>query len=133
MKNFIKYKNKFAFLDSLIDDMMIVIIIVRVIIIILLMLIGMLYRYKYMPNYDENKVGYEYIFYYSHINGTNFKNNSLENLKYFTSHYILTHSLLPTSIPIILASTKIFQSFFLELFEKSLRTRPNHKMKCFSS
>ena len=133
MKNFIKYKNKFAFLDSLIDDMMIVIIIVRVIIIILLMLIGMHYRYKYMPNYDENKVGYDYIFYYRHINGTHFKNNSLENLKYFTSHYILTHSLLPTSIPIILAITKIIQSFFLELFEKSLRTKPNHKMKCFSS
>jgi magnesium-transporting ATPase (P-type) len=68
MQNFIKYKNKFAYLDALIDDIIIVIIIIRVFLIILLMLIGMYYRYKYIPNYEENKVGYEYIYYYRHIN-----------------------------------------------------------------
>ena len=133
MQNFIKYKNKFAYLDQLVDDIILVIIIIRLTYVIIFMLIGIHFRYKYMPNYEENKLGYEYIFYFNHTNGIYDKNNSLENLKYFTSHFILTQTLLPTSVAVLLAITKIIQSLFLEFFEKSLRAKPNQKMKCFSS
>ena len=133
MQNFIKYKNKFAYLDELVDDIILVIIIIRLTYVIIFMLIGMHFRYKYMPNYEENKLGYEYIFYFNHTNGIYDKKNSLENLKYFTSHFILSQTLLPTSVAVLLAITKIIQSLFLEFFEKSLRAKPNQKMKCFSS
>ena len=133
MQNFIKPKLKYSYLDKLIDDIIIVIIVVRIIYVLIATLIGILLRYKHMPNYEKNKLGYEYIFYYRHNKETNYKNNSLENLKYFTSHFILSQNLLPTSVAVLLAVTKVIQSVFLENLEKSLRKKPNQKMKCFSS
>ena len=133
MQNFIKPKIKFSYLDKLIDSIIMVIIIIRLVYVLLFMMIGILYRYKYMPDYKNGKLGYEYIFYYRHTNGKYEKNNSLENLKYFTTHFILSQNLLPTSVALLFAITKIIQSLFLEFLEKSLRKKANQKLKCFSS
>ena len=133
MQNFIKPKSKFSYLDKLVNDIVLVIIIIRIIYVLVFMGIGLYYRYRYMPDYDKNKLGYEYIFYYRHFNGKNEKNNSLENLKYFTAHFILSQTLLPTSVCVLLAITKVIQSLFLENLEPSLRRKPGQKMKCFSS
>ena len=133
MKNFIKSKNKYAYLDKLVDNIILVIIIIRIVYVLLFMLIGICYRYKYMPNYDDNNLGYEYLFYYRHNDGVNDKNNNLENVKYFTSHFILSQTLLPTSVAVLLAISKVIQSLFIEFLEKSLRLKPHQKMKCFSS
>ena len=132
MKNFIKSKNKYAYLDKLVNSIILVIVIIRILYVILFMLIGIYYRYKYLPNYDNNKLGYEYIFYYRHNNGTNYKNNALENVKYFTSHFILSQTLLPTSVALLLAITKVIQSLFIEYLDKSLRLKSDQKMKCYS-
>ena len=133
MQNFIKPKIKFSYLDKLVDNIIMVIIIVRLFYVLLFMMIGIIYRYKYIPDYKNGKLGYEYIFYYRHTNGKYEKNNSLENIKYFTSNFILSQTLLPTSVAVLLAITKVIQSLFLEFLEKSLRKKPNQKMKCFSS
>ena len=129
MKNFIKTKTKFAYLDKLVDRISIVITIIRIIYILIFMFIGIYYKNKYKPDYKNNKIGYEYIFYYRPNN----KRESFENIKYFTSHLILSQTLLPTSVVLILAITKIVQSLFLEFLEKPLREKPGQKMKCFSS
>ena len=133
MKNFIKSKSKYAYLDKLVDNIILVIIIIRIVYVLLFMLIGICYRYKYMPNYEDNNLGYEYLFYYRHNDGKNDKNNNMENLKYFTSHFILSQTLLPTSVAVLLAISKVIQSLFIEFLEKSLRLEPHQKMKCFSS
>ena len=133
MQNFIKPKSKFSYLDKLVNDICLVIIIVRILYVLIFMGIGLYYRYKYMPNYENNKLGYEYLLYYRHFNGKNEKNNSLENVKYFTAHFILSQLLLPTSVAVLLAVIKVIQSLFLEHLEKSLRKKPGQKMKCFSS
>ena len=133
MKNFIKSKNKYAYLDKLVDNIILVIIIIRIIYVLLFMTIGIYYRYKYIPNYEDNNLRYEYLFYYRHNDGIIDKNNNLENLKYFTSHFILSQTILPTSVAVLLTISKVIQSLFIEFLETSLRLKPNQKMKCFSS
>ena len=129
MKNFIKYKAKFAMLDSLIDKIVIIIVIIRFVYVLIFMAIGISIRLKHLPNYKNNKVEYEYLFYFQ----KGFRNNLMENLKYFSAHFILSQTLLPTSVVLLFAITKIIQSLFLEFLEKKLRSKPSQKMKCFSS
>ena len=129
MKNFIKTRSKFAYLDKLVDRISLVITIIRIVYILIFMFIGIYYKDKYEPDYKDNKIGYEYLYYFRQGN----RRESFENLKFFTSHLILSQTLLPTSVVLLLAITKIVQSLFLEFLEKSLRTKPGQKMKCFSS
>ena len=133
MKNLIKHKNKFAYLDVLLDKIVIIIVIIRVIYVILFMTIGICIRLKYLPNYEKNIIKYDYLFYYRHTNGKSEKNNSIENLKILSAHFILSKTLLPTSVVLLLAITKIIQSLFIEFLEKNLRMKPEQKMKCFTS
>ena len=133
MQNFIKPKSKFSYLDKLVNDIVLVIIIIRMCYVLLFMAIGIYYRYKYLPNYDNNKLGYEYLFYFRHSDGKNERNDTLENVKYFTAHFILSQTLLPSSVSLLLAISKVIQILFMEKLEKSLRKKPNQKMKCFSS
>ena len=100
------------------------------------MLLGIMYRYKYLPSYDDsdkNNITYDYLFYYRHSDGNKNKKNHLENLKYFTAHFILSGTLLPTSVILLSAISKIIQSLFLEFLEKPLRQKDNEKMKCYST
>ena len=129
MKNFIKYKTKFVILDILIDRIVIIIVIIRLVYVMIFMTIGILIRLKYLPDYENNKLKYDYIFYYQKGE----KKNNIENIKYFSAHFILSQNLLPTSVVLLLAVTKIIQSLFIEFLEKKLRTKPSQKMKCFSS
>ena len=133
MMNIIKYKVKSAFLDKLVDIIVLIIIIIRFLYVIIFMFIGIYYREKYLPNYKRKKIKYDYIYYYRHTNGIKDKKNSLEKLKFFTSHFILSQTLLPTSVAVLLALTKVIQSISIEFFEMSLRKNKNEKMKCFSN
>ena len=137
MKNIIKYKNKTAFLDKIIDKITLIILIVRLFYVLIFMCIGIICRYAYLPNYNSKskvfKYEYEYIFYYRHFDGKLEKKTTLENIKYFTSHFILTQNLLPTSLALLFAISKIIQSLFIEFLDKHLRKHPNEKMKCFST
>ena len=137
MKNIIKYKYKTAFLDKIIDKITLIILIVRLFFVLIFMCIGIICRYAYLPNYDNKskiiKYEYEYIFYYRHFDGKLEKKTTLENIKYFTSHFILTQNLLPTSLALLFAISKIIQSLFIEFLDKHLRKNPNEKMKCFST
>ena len=135
MKNIIKYKYKTAFLDKIIDKITLIILIVRLLFVIIFMCIGIICRYIYLPNYNGKSkvIEYEYIFYYRHFDGKLEKKTTLENIKYFTSHFILTQNLLPTSLALLFAISKIIQSLFIEFLDKHLRKNPNEKMKCFST
>jgi magnesium-transporting ATPase (P-type) len=132
MLNIIKGKVKFAYLDKLVDTIIFIIIIIRFIYVILFTFLGIYYRNKYLPNYDRNKIEYDYLFYYRHFNGKRKQNNSFENFKFFTSYIILSQTFLPTSISLLLAITKIIQSLFIEYLDKSLRLKSDQKMKCYS-
>ena len=135
MKNIINYKNKRAYLDKIVDKITLVILIVRLFIVFIFMSIGIICRYIYLPIYiDKFKlIEYEYIFYYRHFDGKLEKKTSLENIKYFSSHFIFTQNLIPTSLALLFAISKIIQSLFIEFFDKHLRKNPNEKMKCFST
>lgn len=129
MKNFIKYKTKYAILDLLLDKIVVIIIIIRIVYVLIFMTIGILNRLKHMPDYENNKLGYDYIFYYKKGK----KKNNMENVKYFSAHFIVSQTLFPTSVILLLAITKIIQSLFIEFFDVKLRSKPSQKMKCFSS
>ena len=136
MKNIIKNKVKSASIDKWVDNIVIFILIFRFVYIIIFMLLGIMYRYKYLPSYDDsdkNNITYDYLFYYRHSDGNKNKKNHLENLKYFTAHFILSGTLLPTSVILLSAISKIIQSLFLEFLEKPLRQKDNEKMKCYST
>ena len=129
MMNIVKYKSKYAYLDKLVDKIVIITAIIRVVYVLIFMTIGILIRKKYLPKYDGTNEGYDYLFYYR----KNENNNNLENVKYFTSHFILSQTILPTSVAFILAIIKIVQSLFIEFLEVPLREKQNEKMKCFSN
>ena len=96
----------------------------------------MMIRYKYLPSYndsDKDKIVYDYLFYYRHYNGHKERNDHLENVKYFTAQFICSATLLPTSVVLLSAISKVIQSLFLEFLEKPLREKENQKMKCFST
>ena len=136
MKNITKHKVKSATIDKWVDNIVIIILIIRFIYIIVFMLIGMMMRYKYLPSYDDsdkNKVIYDYIFYYKHYEGSKDQQNFLENVKYFTAHFICSEKLLPTSVVLLSAISKVIQSLFLEFLEKPLRQKENEKMKCLTT
>ena len=136
MKNITKHKVKSATIDKWVDNIVIIILIIRFIYIIVFMLIGMMMRYKYLPSYDDsdkNKVIYDYIFYYKHYNGSKDQQNFLESVKYFTAHFICSEKLLPTSVVLLSAISKVIQSLFLEFLEKPLRQKENEKMKCLTT
>ena len=133
MMNIIKVKVKFAYLDKLVDSIIIIIIILRFIFVIIFSELGIYFKKKFSPNYEGNKIEYDYLFYYRHFNGEKKQNNHLENLKYYTSYIIVTQSLLPTSVVLLLAITKIIQSLFIEYLDISLREDKNEKMKCYSN
>ena len=136
MKNIVKQSVKSANIDKLIDNIVFIILILRFIYIIIFMLIGMFNRYRHLPEYDESDKGriiYDYLYYYRHSNGKKNKKNDFENIKYFTAHFICSNTLLPTSVILLSAISKIIQSLFLEFLEKPLRQKDNEKMKCFST
>ena len=134
MKNIINNKNKINYLDKIIDKIVYVILIIRIFIIIIFVLIGIFYRYKYLPNYKKHKkIEYEYLFYYGHSKEKNEKNSFLENIKYLSAQFILTHNFIPTSVSLLFSISKIIQSLFIEFLDKHLRSKPNQKMKCFST
>ena len=136
MKNIVKQSVKSAHIDKLIDNIVFIILILRFVYIIVFMLIGMFNRYRHLPEYDESDNGriiYDYLYYYRHSNGKKNKKNNFENIKYFTAHFICSATLLPTSVILLSAISKIIQSLFLEFLEKPLRQKDNEKMKCFST
>ena len=133
MLNIVKHKVKFAYLDKLVDNIVLIIIIIRLVYVIVFTGIGIYYRKKYLPKYYGTKIEYDYLYYYRHIDGKNETNNSIENLKFFTSHFILSQTLLPTSVAGILAITKVIQSLFIEYLEIPLRKNKDEKMKCYSN
>ena len=133
MMNIIKEKKKVAYLDKLVDKIVLIIVIIRIVYVLLFMGIGIIYRKKYLPKYNGKNKEYDYLFYYRHSDGKKDSNDTLENLKYFTSHFILSQTLLPTSVAVLLALTKVIQSIFIEYFEVPLRKNKNEKMKCFSN
>ena len=136
MKNIVKQRVKSANIDKLIDNIVYIIVILRFIYIIIFMLLGMFNRYRHLPEYDETDKGriiYDYLYYYRHSNGKKNKKNDFENIKYFTAHFICSATLLPTSVILLSAISKIIQSLFLEFLEKPLRQKDNEKMKCFST
>ena len=137
MKNIVKQNVKTANINKLVDNIVIIILVIRFVYIIIFMIIGMIHRYKHMPSYDDdsdkNKVKYDYLYYYRHTDGKKEKNNNLENTKYFAAHFICSQTLLPTSVVLLSAISKIIQSLFLEFLEKPLRQKDNEKMKCYST
>ena len=136
MKNIVKHRVKSANIDKWIDNIVIILLILRFIYIIIFMLIGMSIRYKYLPSYsdkDKDNIIYDYLFYYRHFNGHKEKKDNLENTKFFTAHFIASATLLPTSVVLLSAISKVIQSLFLEFLEKPLREKENQKMKCFST
>ena len=136
MKNIVKHKAKSASIDKWVDNIVIIILILRFTYIILFMLLGMWQRYKYLPSYDDsdkNNIIYDYLFYYRHANGKKEPKHHLENIKFFTAHFILSGTLLPTSVVLLSAISKVIQSLFLEFLEMPLKEKENQKMKCFST
>ena len=82
------------------------------------MLLGMLMRYKYLPSYndtDKFKNIYDYLFYYRHYKGHKERKDHLENVKYFTAHFICSAVLLPTSVVLLSAISKVIQSLLLSI------------------
>lgn len=136
MKNIVKHRVKSASIDKWVDNIVIIVLILRFLYIIVFMLLGMFKRIKYLPSYDDSdkdKSVYDYLFYYRHENGNKEPRNHFENIKFFTAHFISSGTLLPTSVVLLSAISKVIQSLFLEFLEIPLREKENQKMKCFST
>ena len=135
MLNINKTTTKVSKLDKLLSYIAFIMLIIRFFYVVILMLLGMHYYKKYIPNYSNNekKVYYDYLFYYRHYEDDTKNNKSLENLKYFTAHFIISATMIPSSILFNLNLTKILQAIFIEFLELPLRKEKGEEMKCFST
>jgi len=87
-----------------------------------------IFRNKYTPDYEKNKLKYDYIFVYFGD-----KNYGFGNIQTFAFSFILTGSLVPISVIIMMQVMKGFQIVLIENFEKNYVEDKGNKIKCYSN
>ena len=130
MKNINRTSMKFSNMDKKMNIIVIAILFIRFIIIFIFMYFGILFRKDKIPDYTNNDLKYEYLYYYNVNIG---KKTGLEYVKIFVGHFVVTGTFIPISIVIMMAVTKVFQNIIIEFFEPNLKKDKNDQVKCLNS
>ena len=128
MKNINKTRLKQSDIDKILVKIVLFLIGYLVFITIISGIIGIVFRNKGLPDYDNNDMKESYIYYYRKNSS---KKNALEITRIFAAHFHLMN-VIPISIMIVNAVIKVFQSGFLE-FAPQYREDPGDKIKCYST
>ena len=128
MKNINRTRLKQSDIDKILLYIIIFLIGLSILLTIISTLIGVAFRKRGLPDYDNNDFNEGYIYYYR--KGSS-KKNSLETIRLVAAHFQLL-TVIPISIMIVNAVIKVFQSAFLE-YSPQYREDPGDNMKCYST
>ena len=119
---------KLSYIEKTINKIIICILLFRIILTIIIMICQILFRNKYTPDYEKNELKYDYIFVYFGD-----KNYGFGNIQAFTFSFILTGSLVPISVIIMMQVMKGFLIVLIENFDKNYVEDKGDKIKCYSN
>ena len=128
MQNINRSTLKISDIDYILGHIVIFLIGACVFVTVLATVIGILYRKRGMPDYENNDLKEAYIFYYR-PGGS--KKNALECIRIAAGHFHL-FGVIPISIVIVNAVIKIFQTAFLE-FSPEYKQDEGDQIKCYST
>ena len=129
MQNIGNSSMKMSNIDKNLNYTIIIIFIFCILINIVSSTIGIIWRKRNFPNYENGEVKAEYILYYREDN----KKNFLEIIKIISNNFLIYNTFIPISIMISNAFCKIAQTIYLQQFSPEYRLKPEDKIKCFST
>ena len=128
MKNINRTKLKQSDIDKILLYIIIFLIGLSILLTIISTLIGVAYRNRGLPDYEENKLNEAYIYYFREGSS---REDTLEIIRLVAGHFQLL-TVIPISIMIINAVIKVFQASFLE-YSPQYREDPGDKIRCYST
>ena len=128
MLNINKTTLKISDIDRILGQIVIFLIGICILVTAIATTIGIIYRKRGLPDYENNNLHESYLYYYR--KGEN-KNNALECIRIFAGHFHI-FAVIPISIMIVNAVIKVFQTAFLE-FSPEYKEDEGDQIKCFST
>jgi magnesium-transporting ATPase (P-type) len=119
---------KISDIDYILGKIVIFLIGMCVLVTLISSIIGIVYRKKGMPDYENDDYNEGYIYYYRKGGS---KKNSLENIRIVAAHFHL-FGVIPISIVIVNAVVKVVQTAFLE-FSQEYKQDEGDQIKCYST
>ena len=128
MLNINRTSLKISDIDYILGKIVIFLIGMCVLVTLISSIIGIVYRKKGMPDYENDDYNEGYIYYYRKGGS---KKNSLENIRIVAAHFHL-FGVIPISIVIVNAVVKVVQTAFLE-FSQEYKQDEGDQIKCYST
>jgi magnesium-transporting ATPase (P-type) len=128
MLNINRSSLKISDIDRILGYIVIFLIGICILMTVISSIIGIVYRYRGLPDYEKDDFKEGYVYYYRRGSS---KKNTLENIRIIAGHFH-TLAVIPISIMIVNAVIKVFQTAFLE-FTPEYRQDEGDQMKCFST
>ena len=128
MLNINRTSMKISDIDRVLGQIVIFLIGICIVITAIGSILGIMYRKRGMPDYENNDLKEAYIFYYRKGGS---KKNTLECIRIIAGHFHM-FGIIPISIVIVTAVVKIFQTAFLE-FSPEYKQDEGDQIKCYST
>ena len=128
MLNINRSSLKISDIDRILGYIVIFLIGISILMTVIASIIGIVYRYKGLPDWDKEDYNEGYMYYYRRGSS---KKNTLENIRIIAGHFH-TFSVIPISIMIVNAVIKVFQTAFLE-FSPEYKQDEGDQIKCYST
>ena len=128
MLNINRTSMKISDIDRILGQIVIFLIGICIVVTAIGSILGIMYRKRGMPDYENNDLKKAYIFYYRRGGS---KKNALECIRIIAGHFHL-FGIIPISIVIVTAVVKIFQTAFLE-FSPEYKQDEGDQIKCYST
>ena len=128
MLNINRTTMKISDIDRILGKIVIFLIGICIVVTVIGSVLGIMYRKRGMPDYENNDLKKAYIFYYRKGGS---KKNALECMRIIAGHFHL-FGIIPISIVIVNAVVKVFQTAFLE-FSPEYKQDEGDQIKCYST
>ena len=129
MRNIQQSKVKSSSIENIINSIIIGIVISVFVLCIVCTIGGYFNMKQYIPNYNDNDIKYEYIYYYEQ--GDTF-NYTLEFFRLFAAYFVLLNNIIPISMTIAFTIAKVVQLLMIE-FDWELMGDKDDKVRVFST
>ena len=128
MLNINRSSLKISDIDRILGYIVIFLIGICILMTVIASIIGIVYRNRGLPDWDNEDYNEGYMYYYRRGSS---KKNTLENIRIIAGHFH-TLSVIPISIMIVNAVIKVFQTAFLE-FSPEYKQDEGDQIKCYST
>ena len=129
MQNIEHSSLKLSTIDVQINYIVLIIFIIYLLFIIISAVIGINAREQKLPDYVNNNIKGEYLFYYDKSN----PKHALEITRIISNNFLIYNTLIPVSIFIAYTFCKVLQTIYLQQFSPEYKKDVNDNIKCYST